>query len=384
MRRRIAIVTGTRAEYGLLLPVIRRVRADPGLKLQLLVTGSHLSRAHGMTVREIERDGLPIAARVDLRLSGDDARATADALARGVSGFARAFARLRPDVLVVLGDRYEILAAAAAALPFGLPVAHIHGGESSEGVWDESVRHAVTKLSHLHFPAAPLYARRLALMGENPRRIVCAGSPGWDRIREIRTMSRAELEKDLGLSLRRPLVAATFHPATLEADRGLAQCRALLSALDRLGGVVVFSYPNADAGGGAIKREILAYVRRHPSRAVAVPSLGQRRYFSLLRHADAMAGNSSSGLLEAPFFRLPVVNLGERQKGRLRGSGVLDVPRPTASNVLAALRRAISPAFRRRLPAPPPVRRSPSETIVRVLKTVELNSELLKKSFHGL
>lgn len=382
MRRRVAVVTGSRAEYGLLAPVITALRAA-NLDVRLIVTGSHLNRKQGLTVREIETDGHAIAARVPLGDS-DNAHGTARAMARGLEGFSRAYERLKPQLIVVLGDRFEILAAAAAALPHRIPVAHLHGGESTEGAWDESIRHALTKLSHLHFPASPFYAMRIKRMGEDPRRVFCFGSPAWDRLAQVPRLSRPQLERELGMPLiNRPLGLVTYHPATLSADRGSAEFRALLSALDRRSGTWIFTCPNADAGSAAIRRYIEAFVTRHPARAAAFHSLGQKLYFSLLAHVDVMLGNSSSGLLEAPFFALPVVNVGDRQAGRLRERNVIDVPQATAAAVARALNRALSKPFRRSLRPARLAAKGPSRRIAETLRRVVLDESLLKKRFHG-
>ncbi len=382
MRRRVAVVTGTRAEYGLLAPLIARLRRDPDFDCRVIVTGAHLERRHGLTVRAIEADGVPIAARVPLRPRGDDAVAVADAMAAAVAGLSRAYARLKPGLVVVLGDRFEAFAAAAAALPHRIPVAHLHGGEATEGVWDESLRHAVTKLSHLHFAAAPAYARRIVRLGEDPRRVFAFGSPAVDALRDLPRMSRAELERSLGATLTAPLVVATFHPVTLARDRGLAECDALLSALGAVHGTVVLTAPNADAGGRAIRARLEAFARARPGRAVLVDSLGQTRYYSLLALADAVVGNSSSGILEAPYFGLPVVNLGSRQDGRLRLGPTLEVPRPTPAAVRAALTRALSRAYRARLRRKAAASGSPSARIVSALKRIRWDDSLLVKRFH--
>ena len=380
-RRRIAVVTGSPAEYGLLCPILSLIQADPALTLQLIVSGSHLSAAHGLTVSGIKADGFPIAAKVPMPLQ-DSPLGVASAMAAGLTGFARAFSRLKPDLVVVLGDRYEILTAAPVALPFNLPVAHLHGGETTEGVWDEQVRHAVTKLSHLHFCAAKPYARRLRRLGENPRRIFCFGSPGLDRIRCVARLSRTELERSLGLTLRRPLILVTYQPETHAASAGLQGFEAVLTALARSGATCVFNYPNADLGRSALASRLKAFVRSHPGRAKAFPSLGSSRYLSLMAQADAMMGNSSSGLLEAPYFSLPAVNVGDRQKGRLRSANVIDVPRPNPANVARALRRALSPSFRRGLGVPAESRGpSPTRRIVQILRTIPLKN-LTLKHFH--
>ncbi len=385
MRRKIAVVTGTRAEYGLLQPLLSLIRKDPRLELKLIVTGAHLSPAYGLTVREIEDDGFPIAARVDLGLGRDDALGIARAIARGVSGFAGAYARLKPDILVVLGDRYEILSAAAAALPFKLPVAHLHGGEGTEGVWDESIRHALTKLSHLHFPAAPAYARRILQMGEEPWRVHCFGSPGLDRIRGLKPLGKAPLEKELGTTLEPPVGIVTYHPETLGLA-GQDRLEAMLKALGRVPGTWIITYPNADAGGRAVIARLKAFARDYRAgRARLYESLGQPRLFSLMRLADVMVGNSSSAILEAPAFRLPAVNIGDRQKARIRAGNVLDVPRGSAEEIEEALRRCLEPGFRRsmRIASLSP-RASPSRRIVEVLRTLRLEERLIKKGFHAV
>lgn len=381
-RLRVCVVTGTRAEYGLLAPLIARLRRDPFFDCRVIVTGSHLERRHGLTVREIEADRVPIAARVPLRQRGDDGVSVAGAMAEAVRGLSRAYARLKPDLVVVLGDRFEAFAAAAAALPLLVPVAHLHGGEATEGVWDESLRHATSKLSHLHFAAAPEYAARLKRLGEDPRRVFLVGSPAADRLRELPRLTRAELEKDLGLALNSPLIVATMHPVTLAADRGLPECDAMLGALAKTPGTIVLTAPNADAGGRAIHARLKAFAREHKGRAVLVDSLGQRRYYSLLALADALAGNSSSGVLESAYFALPTVNLGPRQDGRLRLQPTLEVPRPTAASVRAALKRALSPAYRARLRRRAAVRGSPSDRIISILKKIRFGHALLVKRFH--
>ena len=284
--------------------------------------------------------------------------------------------------MIVLGDRFEAFAAAAAALPHRIPVAHLHGGEATEGVWDESLRHAITKLSHLHFAAAPEYAARLRRLGEDPRRVFLVGSPSADRLRELPRMTRRELEESLGLALRSPVIVATLHPVTLAADRGLAECAALLEALARTPGTIVLTAPNADAGGRAIHARLKAFARDHKDHAVLVDSLGQKRYYSLLALADALAGNSSSGLLEAPYFALPTVNLGARQDGRLRLQPTLEAPRPTPASVHAALRRALSPAYRARLRRRSAGTGSPSDRIIAILKKIKWDPALLVKRFH--
>lgn len=383
--RKIAVVTGTRAEYGLLEPILRLIENDASLRLQLIVTGAHLEARLGMTVREIVKDGFKISARVPMALSEDSSRGVASAMGRGMIGFSRAYAKLKPDMLVVLGDRYEVLAAASAALPFKIPVAHLHGGEASEGVWDESIRHAVTKLSHLHFAALPAYAKRIKAMGEDPGKVFCFGSPAKDRIRNLPRLSRGQLEKSLGLPLERPVGVVTYHPDTLDRDNGAGHAAALLAALKERKGTWILTYPNADAGGRGIIAQIKRFAGSYKNgRAKAFSSLGQLRYFSLLAQADVLIGNSSSGILESPYFGIPTVNVGQRQQGRVRMGNVLDVPRPSRPAVRSAVARALSPAFKKGLRSRGPKTSvsSPSRAIVRVLKTIRLDENLLKKKFH--
>ena len=385
--RRIAVVTGTRAEYGLLSPILRLILSARSLRLQLLVTGKHLLPAFGRTVREIEADGFPIAARIPSGLSSDSEAAVSASMARITAGCARAFARLEPDLLLLLGDRYEVLAAAAAAVPFRLPIAHIHGGESTEGAIDEQIRHSVTKLSHLHFTATAAFRRRVIQMGEDPRRVFAFGAPGLDDVRTAASLGRDELARGLGLPLSRPWGVMTYHPATLSARTASRESAAMIGAMSAVPGVVwACTLPNADPDSLAIVRNLRAAARRDPDRFRVFSSLGRTRYLSLLRHAAVMAGNSSSGLLEAPSFGLPAVNVGDRQDGRLRAANVIDVRRTEAGAIAAALRRALSPAFRGRLRSlqNPYAGRDACRRIVETLKRPPLGKDLLKKRFHDL
>lgn len=349
-RRKVCVVTGSRADYGLLRGIIRHIAADPQLELQLVATGMHLSPEFGLTYREIEADGHPIALRVEMLLSGDTPAAIGKSLGLGVIGFADAFERLSPDVLVVLGDRFEILAAAQAALLARIPTAHVHGGETSEHSFDEAIRHAITKMAQWHFVAAEPYRKRVVQMGEAPERVFNVGAPGLDRLSEIRWLSRAELAAKLGLELRSPLLVVTYHPVTL-SDRSAAEPMAqLLAALEAFPeATLVFTYPNADTGGRAIIACIEGFVARHPARARGFVSLGQDVYMSLVRECDAVVGNSSSGLIEAPALHRPTVNVGDRQKGRLKADSVIDCAE-RAEDIAAAIRKALSPGFRQALP----------------------------------
>ncbi len=380
-RRSIGVVTVSRSDYGHLTPVLGEIRRAPDLELGLYVAGMHLEPDFGLTVREIEADGWPVWARVPMEETDDTPAGIARSTARGVEGFARAFAVRRPDLLLVLGDRFEMLAAAVAALPFAIPVAHIHGGEVTEGAIDEQMRHAITKLSHLHLASAERHARRIAQMGEEDWRIHVTGAPGLDRLGAHPVLSHDELARELGLAERGPWIVVTFHPATLELEDPGAQVEELLAALTDAPGALVMTYPNADTAGRAIAERLERFAAGR-ARCRLVKSLGERLYVSLLAHADVMVGNSSSGLIEAPTFALPVVNIGLRQHGRLRGANVIDVE-PRRAEILAGLTRALHPAFRAQLAgAPNPYgdgRAAPR--IVRVLREASLDRRLVQKRF---
>ncbi len=340
--RTICVVTGTRADYGLLYWLMKDVDADPSLELQLIVTGTHLEPRFANTVEVIERSGIRIDARVPLDIADDNPVTVARATGAAVAGVAAALDTLKPDIMVVLGDRYEILAAATAAMLSRIPIAHIHGGEATEGLIDEAIRHAITKMAHLHFPSAELYRRRIIQMGEDPARVCTVGAPGLDSIERETLLDRAALADAVGLDLAGDFFLVTYHPVTLSEDDPTAAIDALLAALDAYPGhKVIFTGVNADPGNAAIAEAIHAYVARHPGRAVATTSLGQTRYLSAMKHCAAVIGNSSSGLIEAPSLHVPTVNIGERQRGRLRAASVVDCKDGT-DGIMAAIAKALS------------------------------------------
>lgn len=340
--RRICVVTGGRAEYGLLQWVMHDIRAAPDLALQLIATGAHLEPAFGRTVDQIEADGFSIDARVLLDLNGDGPGAAARAMARCLTGVSDALERLEPDILLVLGDRYEILAAAEAALLHNIPIAHIAGGDVTEGAFDESIRHALTKMAALHLTTNAQSAARVMQMGEDPARVHVVGSPGLDQLTRASLMGRAALEVSLGAPLGSRNLLVTFHPVTLSADRGLGEFQALLAGLDALGAEVVkwVTRPNADPGHGAVEAALDAWARDRPDVRVFT-SLGQARYLSLMAQVDAVVGNSSSGLYEAPSLGVPTVDVGDRQKGRLAADSVIRCAAEPAA-VTAAVREAFA------------------------------------------
>ena len=380
--RTIGVVTVARSDYGIYRPILRRIHADPELCLQLYVGGTHLSPEFGRTVTEIERDGFPIVERIEMLLSSDSPEGIAKSIGLGTVGFAQVFARTRPDLMLVLGDRFEMLAAAVAALPFAIPMAHIHGGEATEGAIDDAIRACLTKLSHLHFVSTDAYRKRVIQLGEAPWRVHVTGAPALDNLTEIASLCPAELASRLGFPMTPPPLLVTFHPVTLEYEDAAGHIGELLAALDRLGHPVVFTYPNADTHGRVIIDAINSYVRSHTN-AHVFPNLGIETYFSLMTHAAAMVGNSSSGIIEAASFRLPVVNIGNRQRGRIRGRNVIDAPCFT-SDIEQAVRRAMDPAFRLSLDrlSNPYGDGQAAPRIIDALKACVLGPDLIVKKFH--
>jgi UDP-hydrolysing UDP-N-acetyl-D-glucosamine 2-epimerase len=382
--RTIGVVTVARSDYGIYRPVLRGIAGDAEFELRLFVSGAHLANDYGATVREIEADGFPIAARIKSVRDEDDPRSVARAAGQAVGGFADAFAASRPDLLLALGDRFEMLAAAFAALLLRLPVAHLHGGEASEGAFDESIRHALTKLSHLHFAATEQAARRIRQLGEEPWRVVVRGAPALDHTAPHEPRAPHARARRIGRPHHPPPLVVTYHPPTLDPRDPGELVQELLAALEWSGLPAVFTYPNADPGGLAVRRAIDAYVADHPG-ARAVSSLGSRAYHSLLRHAAAVVGNSSSGIIEAASFRAPVVNVGNRQEGRLRPANVIDVD-DDRDAIAAGIQRALSPEFRASLAelTNPYGDGHAAEAIVATLQQVELGPRLLTKRFHDL
>ncbi|HWP77984.1 MAG TPA: UDP-N-acetylglucosamine 2-epimerase [Methylomirabilota bacterium] len=384
MARTIGVVTVARSDYSHLVPLLEALRDAPDVVLQLYVAGAHLSPRFGSTVKAIEADGWPITARVETTGASDAAVDVAAGTGAGVAGFARAFERGGPDLILLLGDRLEMLAAALAALPLTIPVAHLHGGEVTEGAIDEQARHAITKLAHLHFPAAEPYARRIRQMGEEPWRVHCVGAPGLDRFARGTALSREELARRLGLPLRRPTLLVTFHPVTLEPGEAGRHSAELAAALEMVDGDVIVTYPGADAAHDAVIRPLESLAATRPGTRM-VPALGEDGYGALLREADVMVGNSSSGLIEAPSFGLPVVNVGIRQHGRLRAANVIDVGHGR-EEIVAGIRRALAPEFRASLHGlvNPYGDGRASPRIARVLREVELGPRLIRKRFVDL
>jgi len=379
------VVTGTRAEYGLLYWLLREIDDDPDLELQLVVTGAHLAPEFGSTYRAIEADGFEIAARVDSLLASNTEVGVCKSLGLGVIGFADVYESLRPDVLVVLGDRFEILAAAQTAMLCNIPIAHIHGGEVTEGAVDEGIRHAITKMAHLHFVAAEPYARRVIRMGEDPARVWTVGAPALDNIERLTLLTADALAAEVGLTGSDPLFVITYHPVTRSTDGPDDALLQLMGALDRFPRArLLVTKANADADGSRINSAWEDYVRRHGNRAVLVASLGQLRYLSAVKAAAVVIGNSSSGLIEAPALGTPTVNIGDRQRGRLKAPSVLD-SRETEQEITAAITRALSPEFRSTLSPNASLygQAGASHKIKQILKETELDGILMKTFYDG-
>lgn len=381
-RRKVCVVTGSRAEYGLLEPVVAALRVEDGFELQLVVTGMHLAPEFGRTVSAIEADGHPIAERVEMLLSSDTPVGVTKSLGLGVIGFADVFDRLRPDVVVLLGDRFEILAAAQAALIANLPIAHIAGGDTTEGAFDEGIRHSITKMAHIHLVTNALAARRVVQMGEHPDRVHVVGSPGLDNLHRIPRLAREALARELDFQFRPRNLLITFHPVTLDPGASEAQLDELLAALDGLGPDVglLFTRANADTGGRGLNARLDRWLDGRAN-AKTFTSLGQRRYLSLMAQVDAVVGNSSSGLYEAPSLGCPTVDIGDRQGGRLAAASVVRCA-PTRAAIAAALEAAFALDCRRVVN--PYGDGHSAARIVAVLRDEVGRPDLLRKTFHML
>lgn len=345
-KRKICFVTGTRAEYGILSRLMKSLDEDWAVEPQVIATNMHLSPEFGITVREIEEDGLKVDRKVEMLLSSDTAVGTVKSMGLASIGLADAYAELSPDLIVILGDRYEMLAAASAALIFGIPVAHLYGGEITEGAYDDAIRHAITKLSYLHFTSTKEYRDNVIQMGESPDRVFWVGALGADNIGSGEIISLTELEDSLSFKLGDDFLLVTFHPVTREPSQAEAQTRALLDSLAKVLDThkILFTLPNSDTDGRIIGKMIRDWVQSHHDKAIAVSSLGRRRYYSALKYCKAVVGNSSSGLCEAPSFRKPTLNIGIRQQGRAQGNTIVNC-NPTRESISEGLCKVLSDDF---------------------------------------
>ena len=385
MSRRICVVTGSRSDFGHLSSVMRAIDAHSDLTLQTVVTGQHLDARFGETWRDVEDEGFTIDAKVDLDLGNDTPLAAARAVGTAVIHVSEALATLEPDIVLVLGDRFEILGAAEAALMLNIPLAHIHGGEVTEAAVDDAIRHAITKMARLHFCAAEPYAKRLRQLGEDPAHIHLVGAPGLDHLDTLTCLSRDALAADLGIALPTPLFVVTHHPVTLQLDRGAAEITAVVDALNQFDtATMVFTGVNSDPGYSLVRNALNAFASKDKKRRCVVESLGYKRYLSLLAIADVVIGNSSSGLIEAPAIGVPTVNVGDRQKGRLRGPLVID-SFADSDAITAAITRALDPSFKKSADGddPPYGRGGAGTKIADVLAETSMDA-LKQKSFHDL
>ncbi len=378
----VAVVTGTRAEFGLLLPVIKRINEDKDLKLSLIVTGAHLLPSLGDTIKEIEKSGVPIDKKIDILTDGENTRAT-EATANALRDFSRYFSENRPDMVVVLGDRYEIFAAATAAAMCDIPIAHISGGETTEGAKDEFFRHCITKMSALHFAATESYRKRIIQLGEQPERVFFAGSLGAENITTLPVIPKDDLSRDIGFSMSEDFILATYHPETLGGGSPREGVRALLAAIDELKIPCLFTAANADEGGAEINDEIKRFCEKN-DRVKLVSSLGVVRYLSVMRYCRAVVGNSSSAIVESPTLKKPAVNIGERQTGRIMGDNNINCAADKES-IKAAIRKATSDEFRASIEnmTSPYGRGGASKVIVETIKE-KLPTLSTKKTFYDI
>lgn len=383
-QRKICVVTGTRAEYGLLFWLMKEIQATQGLDLQLIVTGMHLSPEFGLTYREIEKE-FTIDKKIEMLLSSDTPIGISKSMALAQISFAEAYVELKPDMVVLLGDRYEIFSAASAAMIARLPISHLHGGETTEGAFDEAIRHSITKMSHLHFTATEEYRKRVIQLGEAPERVFNVGGMGIENIRRLTLLSKVEFEDSINFKLAKRNLLVTFHPVTLDNTTAHRQFSELLSALDQLADThLIFTKANSDTDGRIINQMIDEYVALHSDKAICFTSLGQLRYLSALQYVDAVVGNSSSGLAEAPSFKIGTINIGDRQAGRIKAQSVIDCL-PEGDSIKKALDMLYSKDYQQRLSVTvnPYGSGCASAQIVKVLSQFNFNG-LLKKEFFNI
>jgi UDP-N-acetyl-D-glucosamine 2-epimerase, UDP-hydrolysing len=382
--RKICVVTGTRAEYGLLYWLLKEIEADGELRLQIVVTGMHLSPEFGLTYKEIEKD-FKIDKKIDMLLSSDTAIGISKSMGLAQISFSEAYDELKPDMIVILGDRYEIFSAVSAAMIARIPIAHIHGGEATEGLMDEAIRHSITKMSHLHFTATDEYRNRVIQLGEHPDRVFNVGGMGVENIKRLKRLTKEEFEESIKFKLNKKNILVTFHPVTLENCTAREQFQELLNAIDELEDTnIIFTKANSDTDGRVINLMIDEYVSKNKDKSICFTSLGQQRYLSALQYMDAVVGNSSSGLTEAPSFKIATINIGDRQKGRIKASSVIDC-KPDKNSILKAFSRLYACEFQQNLKniVNPYGDGCASKKIIEIIKKVDL-SIILKKSFYDL
>lgn len=381
--RKICVVTGSRAEYGILRGLMKAIQNDPDLTLQIIATNQHLSKLQGETYQEIERDGFTIDYKVYMAEDNapDNANTTAKSISRGVSGFADAFDELQPDLLLILGDRYEMLAVASTALIYMIPIAHLHGGEITEGAFDDAIRHAITKMSHLHFTSTEAYRQRVIQLGEQPDRVFNVGALGVENVMKTDFMTKEEIEQSLNFKMTDKCFLCTYHPVTLSNMSSETQVMSLLEALDDYKDYhIIFTYSNSDTNSQIIIKRIQEYVDKNPGRCMFIPSLGQRRYFSALKYVKAVLGNSSSGIIEVPSFGIPTLDIGDRQKGRIAADSVLHSGYST-EEIKEGLEKIVS--YKNKMTDNPYYKKGTCKAILNVIKTFPLGN-IVQKSFFDI
>lgn len=381
--KKICIVTGSRAEYGILRGLMKAIKDDPELQLQIIATNQHLSKLQGETIKEIERDGFPIDYKVYMAddEGPDNANNIAKAISRGVSAFADAFDALQPNLLLILGDRYEMLAVASTALIYKIPIAHLHGGEITEGAFDDAIRHAITKMSHLHFTSTDVYRKRVIQLGEQPERVFNVGALGVENVLKNDFISKDKMEKKLNFQITDKCFLCTYHPVTLSNMSSETQVLNLLEALDDYKDYhIIFTYSNSDTNSQIIIKRIQEYVNRNRERCLFIPSLGQKRYFSALKYMTAVLGNSSSGIIEVPSFGIPTLDIGDRQKGRIAANSVIHCGYST-EDIKEGLKRVV--AYKNKAIDNPYYKEGTCRSILSIIKSYPLDN-LIQKHFYDI
>lgn len=381
--RKICVVTGSRAEYGILRGLMKAIQNDLDLTLQIIATNQHLSKLQGETYQEIERDGFTIDYKVYMAVDNapDNANSTAKTISRGVAGFADAFDELKPDLLLILGDRYEMLAVASTALIYKIPIAHLHGGEITEGAFDDAIRHAITKMSHLHFTSTEAYRHRVIQLGEQPDRVFNVGALGVENVMKTDFMSKEEIEQSLNFQLTDKCFLCTYHPVTLSNMSSETQVMSLLEALDDYKDYhIIFTYSNSDTNSQIIIKRIQEYVDQNPGRCMFIPSLGQRRYFSALKYVKVVIGNSSSGIIEVPSFGIPTLDIGDRQKGRIVADSVIHCGHST-NEIIDGLKKVV--AYKSKKIENPYYKEGTCDAILKVIKTYPIDT-IIQKHFYDI
>lgn len=385
MKKKVCVVTGTRAEYGLMYWLIKFLNEDKQIDLQLIVTGMHLSPEFGLTYQEIENADFIINKKIEILLSSDSEVGVLKSMGLAQISFAEAFNELKPEIVVLLGDRFEIFSAASAAMVSKIPIAHLHGGEATEGLIDEPIRHSITKMSHLHFTATEIYRQRVIQMGEDPARVFNVGTPGLDNVFNLNLLDREDFEDSIGFKLKEKNFIITFHPVTLENNTAEKQFQSVLDAISEIEDTgFIFTKPNADTNGRIIIQLIDDFVTKNPERACAFKSLGQLRYLSALKHVNLVLGNSSSGIAEAPSFQIATVDIGDRQKGRIKAASIINCSSERES-ISKAIEKALSKEFQEKLKQVknPYGEGGASEKIMKILKSFDY-SDILKKKFFDI